>query len=66
MAGAEYTNPANGLDRDLSRDNTPDEPTRLGRPVVKFRGIYLKLQHLQPIIGYDLSSGVQSLGTVNP
>jgi hypothetical protein len=31
MAGAEYTNPVDGLDRDLSRDNAPDEPTRLGR-----------------------------------
>jgi len=46
MAGAEYTNPADGLDRDLSRDNPPDEPTRLGKPVVQFRGIYLKLHRL--------------------
>lgn len=43
MAGAEYTDPADGLDRDLSRDNPPDEPARLGRLVVNFRGIYLKL-----------------------
>jgi hypothetical protein len=59
MAGAEYTNPADGLDRDLSRDNPPDEPTRLGRAVVQFRGIYLKRHRLEPIIGYHLSSGAQ-------
>ncbi len=46
MAGAEYIDPADGLDRDLSRDNPPDEPTRLGKPVVQFRGIYLKLHRL--------------------
>jgi hypothetical protein len=65
MARAESTNPADGLDRDLSRDNSPDEPTRLGRAVVQFSGIYLKLHDLQQIIGYDLSNRAQSLGTVN-
>ena len=51
MAGAEYIDPADGLDRDLSRDNPPDEPARLGRLVVNFRGIYLKLHTFsQPLV----------------